>query len=476
MNYYQKEQNVTEAALAAGVDWKTARRYIEGAAPPGSPRPPRSWRTHEDVFAKVWPEVESFLRQEKFPEAKALFEELCRRHPGRFNEGQLRSFQRRVKLWRRLNGPVPEVLFRQEHRPGERLQLDWFDARDLEVSIGGQVWSGKVCQQVLPYSNWQWASLCSSESFASLRLGLQTALWELGKVPMACQTDQSSTATHPRGKGQRGREWNERYLSLLAHYRMGAEKIAVATPQQNGDVESMHRQLKREINNQLALRGTREFASQEEFERFVQEVCRQRNQLRQEKFQEELALMRELPPARLPEWDEVQCRVNRESLARVGKAAYSVPARWIGESLRARVYEQKVEFYYGTMQVAQAARNHGEGVWVDWRHVLPHLLRKPGAFARWRHRESLFPNAQWRRLWDSYLARYSQGRAEREYLGALALALEHPTEEVIAAAQSFPEPTLDLLRRHFQPALDVVKLDFAPELKSYDRLLEVTHG
>jgi hypothetical protein len=44
-------------------------------------------------------------------EAKTLFEDLQRRYPGRFADGQLRTLQRRVKAWRALEGPPKEVFF-----------------------------------------------------------------------------------------------------------------------------------------------------------------------------------------------------------------------------------------------------------------------------------------------------------------------------------------------------------------------------
>ena len=51
-------------------------------------------------------------------EAKTIFEDLQRKHPGRFQDGQLRTLQRRIKAWRALEGPSKEVFFPQQHVPG----------------------------------------------------------------------------------------------------------------------------------------------------------------------------------------------------------------------------------------------------------------------------------------------------------------------------------------------------------------------
>ena len=51
--------------------------------------------------------------------AKTLVENLQRRYPGRFQDGQLRTLQRRVKIWRGLAGPAREIFFSQIHEPWE---------------------------------------------------------------------------------------------------------------------------------------------------------------------------------------------------------------------------------------------------------------------------------------------------------------------------------------------------------------------
>lgn len=475
MNCYHEESNVTWAAAAAGVDRKTARRYVRGARGPDEEPAERWWRTHRDAFEDVWPEVETWLTREPDLTAKGAFQELCRRYPDRFAAGQMRSFQRRVAAWKRAHGPEPVIVFFQEHRPGERLQLDWFDARELAVRVSGEAFDHLICHVVLPYSNWEWGVWCRSESFASLRRGLQSALWELSRVPTICQTDQSSTATHPRGKGQRGREWNERYLSLLGHYGLRPEKIALQSPEQNGDVESAHRHARVALRDALALRGTREFTGVREYEEFLASVFRERNRHRQPRVEEELARMQPLPSTRLPEWEELNVPVSRESLARVGRHGYSVPARHIGRTLRARIFEDRVEFWDGAEKVWEASAQRGsQGVRVEWRHVVPQLLRRPGAMARWRHRDWLFPSAAWRAIHDALHQRHSGARAEREYLGLLNLALEYGLERVEPLLRE--DVSLDAARLALAPRT----LDQMPELRAdlslYDQLLEVGHG
>ena len=126
----------------------------------------------------------------------------CEEHPGRYEPGQLRTLQRRVRQWRAQQGPDQEVFFAQAHRPGEAAQTDFTETSIAGVTIAGEVFVHLLCVFVLPYSNWQWATVCLSESMAALRRGVQAALFQLGRVPAYHQTDNSTAATHRIPDGQ----------------------------------------------------------------------------------------------------------------------------------------------------------------------------------------------------------------------------------------------------------------------------------
>jgi hypothetical protein len=61
---------------------------------------PRHWRTHRNAFEADWPEVQAWEAADPHQTSLELFERLRREHPGVYREGQLRSFQRRLKQWR----------------------------------------------------------------------------------------------------------------------------------------------------------------------------------------------------------------------------------------------------------------------------------------------------------------------------------------------------------------------------------------
>jgi hypothetical protein len=112
------EGNQEIAAAKAGMDAKTARKYRRlGQVLSELAAAPR-WRTRQDPFVAVWEEVRELLEVNTGLEAKTVFEYLQRRYPGHFEDGQLRTLQRRVKIWRATEGPAREVFFSQQHPPG----------------------------------------------------------------------------------------------------------------------------------------------------------------------------------------------------------------------------------------------------------------------------------------------------------------------------------------------------------------------
>lgn len=490
MSEYQKHGKIQTSALKADVHPQTARKYIQAGQTPEQLQVKHTWRTRPDPLEAIWPKAEEMLKEAPELEAKALFEHLLLDQAGALQESHLRTFQRRVKHWRLLHGPDREVFFPQVHTPGRVVQLDWTHATELEVTIAGRACPHLLCHVVLPYSNWQWATRCHSESLLSLRHGLQEALFRLGTAPAILQVDNSSAATHQIGTGEE-RAFNAEFLSLAEHFGLKVQTINVGCPNENGDVESLNGHLKRRLRQHLALRGTRDFTSESDYDQFLERVCMQANAARQGKVAEELAVMRPLPPTRLSEYDEVYCPVSSHSTIRVKKVGYSVPARLIGQEVKVEVYEAELKIYAGRQLLLCLPRQHGDrGAVIDYRHVIDHLLRKPGAFAQYRFREELFPTTTYRRAHDRLIEQEGQRRGELEYLRLLKLTSElsvnvplemstHGLESLLSEwLQEARKLSVDELRRLLGLARIEVypALELPVDLGSYDSLLESSNG
>ena len=114
---------------------------------------------------------------------------------------------------------------------------------------------------------------------------------------------------------------------------------------------------------------------------------------------------------------------------------YSVPAQLMGHTVEARVHANVVEVRYRDQVVQTMPRLRKEDEHrIDYRHVIGWLVRKPGAFARYRYREDLYPSVTFRRAYDALVRTHGE-RADVEYLRILQLAAtagEARVEEVLA--------------------------------------------
>jgi hypothetical protein len=474
------EESQEIAAVKAGMDPKTARKYLRMGQLPSESKMDRNWRTRPDPFADMWEEIRGLVEANPGLEAKTIFESLQRQHPGRFSDGQVRTLQRRLKHWRGMEGPGKEVFFSQRHVPGRLSQSDFTHMTSLDITIARQSFPHLLYHFVLTYSNWETASICYSESFENLSDGLQNALWELGGVPLQHQTDRMSTAVNNMSDE---REFTSRYEALLRHYRLEGRKIQTGKANENGDVEQRHYRFKKAVEQALFLRDSRDFASLAQYETFLRTLLAQSNAGRRQRLAEEMQYLQQLPSRRLESTKRERIKVDSGSLVYVDRNTYSVHSRLIGERVEARIQADRVEIWYAGRKVEELPRLRGRGKHrVDYRHIIDWLVRKPGAFENYRYRDELFPTSRFRMAWDA-LRELAPQRASKRYLELLELAAKQGEALVDDALRCLLEQgelgegklTADAVRdllnqeNSFLPAAHVAVADVS--LASFDELL-----
>jgi hypothetical protein len=478
----QTEKSQAVAAVAAGMDVKTARKYQGLGRLPSEVAVTHNWRTREDPFTEVWEEVREELTVNPGLEAKTLFQALQRKYPGRFQDGQMRTLQRRIKIWRALEGPAKEVFFSQVHTPGRLGASDFTHLTDLGITIAGQPFDHMVYHFVLTYSNWEQCTVCFSESFESLAEGLQNALWTLGGVPAEHRTDRLSAAVNNLAKQpdeRREPAFTRRYQALLDHYGLTGRKIQAGKANENGDVEQSHHRFKKALDQALMLRGSREFARRAEYETFVGELVDQLNAGRRQRLAEELPVLHSLPDNRYESCQRFDVRVDSGSLIHVDRNAYSVTSRLIREKVEVRLYVEHLEVWYAQRLVERLPRLRGrKRHHVSYRHIIDWLLRKPGAFEQYRYREDLFPTSRFRMAYDS-LKQTHGDRAAKAYLKILYMAAretETGTDEALRHLLHEGQPisfeAVEALVRRGQEIPSATAVTVGPvDLVGYDTLM-----
>jgi hypothetical protein len=477
MKIIQTEVTQSVAAAKAGMSDKTARKYLRLGKLPSQTQKVRDWRTHPDLFAEIWTEIEEILKRDPSVEAVTIFDYLCRQYEGRFQQSQLRTLQRRIKVWRALEGGTQEVMFPQTYLPGEQSQSDYTHMGELGVRIAGMAFDHLIYHFVLPYSNWETGQICFSESFESLSTGLQNALWELGAIPKQHRTDSLSAAVNNLSDRE---EFTVRYRGLLAHYNMTASHTNAGRANENGDVEQSHYRFKRAVAQELILRGSADFYSRADYEEFLRRLLKRRNASRREKLQEEIALMRPLPWSRMEDYTRLSVKVSRNCIIKVRKNVYSVNSQLIGERVTVKLYAEFLEVWYSSTLVHQFPRLRGEGkAAINYRHIIHSLVRKPGAFRNYRYQPCLFPRLSFRLAYD-YLEQHYPATAERQYLMILQMAAEVSEERVeeilrqlITSGETITAQRVKELLASSEPLSTVQLLEvYQVKLATYDCLLE----
>jgi len=481
----KKEKSIEIASSKCGISDRTARKYLRTGKGPCELVKPHTWKTRYGPFDEVWNEAKEFLGNNAGLEAKYFFNQyLQKKYPGKYQDGQLRTFQRKVKQWKAIEGPPKEVFFTQEHSPGELGEGDFTHMDDLGITIQGEPYNHLLFHFVLTYSNWETGEPCCSESFESLSEGLQNALWKLGRVPQRFRTDRLSAAIY---KDLSKKIFTDRYKTLLKHYRMKGEYIQADCPNENGDVEQRHYRFKKGLDQSLILRGSHNFCSQDEYKEYLAAFFKQVNAGRQGRLREEMKVMKILPVNKLDAHKEIRLRVSNSSTINVSHNTYSVDSRLIKELITVYLKAETLEIYYGSRKVDEFPRLRGSGNHkIDYRHIIDSLIRKPGAFENYRYRDDLFPTINFRMAYD-YFKKHNPDSSSKKYLQILYLAsreggylvdnaLRHLFDQEISI-------TLEAIQEQMRSSTNTrqiteVKISEV-DLKQYDNLmesLEVSYG
>lgn len=415
-----EDKTLIESACKAGMSEKSARKYRDTGQLPSEMKTEHDWRTRKDSFEDDWQEISELLENAPKLEALTIFEHLQRKYPGKYQDGQLRTLQRKIKRWRAMEGPPKEVMFPQEHHPGRLSQSDFTHMDELGITIGNIPFPHLLYHFVLTKSNWETANICFSESFESLSEGFQAAIWELGGVPERHQTDGLSAAVNKECNQE---EFTQRYTALMKHYRITPMKINPGKGNENGDVEQSHNRFKKAVDQELLLRGSRNFLNREEYEQFLRKLLKRKNAGRKKLLDLEMAKLRLLPNKKLDCFTPIKIRVSPGSTINIKHNTYSVNSRLIGEWVNVEVHAEYLDVLYAQKLLDRIPRlRGGKNHCIQYRHVIDSLMRKPGAFENYKYKKDMFPTTRFRMVYDGLMKTKTPRNAAKEYLKILNLA------------------------------------------------------
>jgi hypothetical protein len=260
-------------------------------------------------------------------------------------------------------------------------------------------------------------------------------------------------------------------------------EVGLGVANENGAIESAHGHLKKVIEDELLLRGSRDFAELAAYRRFIDEVIGRRNARNRKRIDLERATLKPLPARRTADYEEVRVVVTSSGGFILRRVFYTVPSRLIGHRLNVHLYDDRLDCFLGTTHILTLQRSrppqgsNKRGHVVDYRHVIHALRKKPMALLNLVYRDQLFPRRAYARAFAALLAQHGEKHACRTMVGLLALAHERACEVELADAidatlDAGALPDVDVLRVRFGPdtvAVADVVVALVP-LSTYDEL------
>ena len=475
--FFDSDPNYTRCAKECHVDPKTVHKYTDSNVVPKRATK-RAYRTRTAPLDAYWPEIKALLENDPKLKPYAILEFMLDKYKTDFDSSWRRTLERRMERWAIDNQIAKDVTCSQVHQPGDVLAFDFTEVASLNIMVASVHWRGLLFHATLTYSNWEYAELALSESFEAVVSGVQNAFLELGGVTRRLRSDSLTAAVNNHNSKH---NFQIRYKSFLEHFGVIGHRINVRKPEENGDCESSHGHLKDYLDQQLRLRGSRNFETLDQLRAFVAEKILKRNLKRREQWARDRVALNPLPPSQFPTFTQVDIHVPSTSVIRIKQNAYSIPSHLIDCKIESRIYADHIALWYRGRKVLEMPRLIGTGqVSFDYCDVIDSLVRKPGGFVNYRYREYMFPTITFRKAFDIVVVQLGEQAGVKCYLKILYMAKHHgqvnvesELHRIIELGETIDPKAIEAKVNTASPASLVEDpLIEQPDLETYNALLE----
>lgn len=422
--------------------------------------------------------------------ARRVWERLVDEYGATVGESTVRRYVGEVKA--RQAKPIIDVVVPQHHPLGQDAEVDF---GDIAVYLAGLLTTVHLFVMRLSASGEAYRRAYRSEAQEVFLDGHVRSFDAFGGVPGVIRYDNLKAAVTRVMRG-RTRAESDRFVALRSHYgfesfycqpgpkgahEKGGVEGEIGRFRRRHLVPVPHVETMAELNELLAAASARD--SRRHIDRRRQSVA--------EHFAAEAGFLRPLPAEPFDAGLWLNPRVDAKSRVCVRQSYYSVPVRYVGRRLDARLGAETIDVFDANRAVATHARSATKGsesLVLD--HYLEVLALKPGAFPRAtalaRARASgAFTNTH-QRFWD--LARRRLG--DRDGTRALIeVLLAHRTMDAgaitagmtAALALGSADPALVAIEARRAMRTDAVAVPIGelarfdrpvPRISHYDALLE----
>jgi transposase len=279
-------------------------------------------------------------------------------HPYTGGETAFYDYVRKVRRARKQT--VQDLALRFEGMPGEFLQIDWGEVREMGFTKAGvENHTRYFFAARLKYSRYMYVSFHTDMREETLLRCLIGCFTAIGGVPWVVVTDNMKTAVLGRNE-QHEPIWNPAYQKLAVEFTFHPEACAPASGNQKGAVENLVKFVK---SNFIMGRSFHDDAD------LAQQCTEWLSHVNTERISDATGqlpltiLAQEQPhfgklPASVQDYGFYDCViVSREGLVAIETNRYSVPAHLIGQPLTARIHATHIELFHNDELVASHPRS-----------------------------------------------------------------------------------------------------------------------
>ena len=453
-----------QVAKEFGISRVTVRKYVEGAEPVRR----ESQRRARPVWEKVGPRIEALLAASKDWTGGKQQLTATRLHELLVAEGKqvgVTVVKEAVAEWKRQRR---EVFVPLTYRPGDLAEVDFFE---VLIDVDGTRRKAWLFLMRLMYSGRDFTWIYERQDQVSFLDGHVRAFAHFAGVPTRLAYDNLKAAVVRILVGG-ARTLTPRFAALTSHYLFEPCFCRPGEGHDKGGVESRGKAVRRQALTPIPSAPTLAAINQALLARMDARLGVGRDGAGETigaRFAVEAPAFRALPAAFVAEATTF-VTVSPRALVRLEGAVYSVPCRWAGLDLIARIGGTTITIVGrdGTL-ISHPRKRFGQRS-IDYRHYLPELAKKPQAVRQvlpelLRDLGDPFPA-----VWAHFHAAHPDREAARLFAKVLGQIEAHGLARVAAtAADALTTGTPILLALTTTPAAAALEaVDVPPALRDID--------
>ncbi len=323
-------------------------------------------------------------------------------------------------LIRDLEQSSQEAFIRQDYQAGDVCEFDWGIVK-IDTSSGIEKYQLAVFTSA--YSNYRYARLFKQQDTHSFQ---QSHVYFINKAHGVYKTfvyDNMKVAVK-KFVGPTEKEATDGLLQLSTYYNFSYRFCNVRKGNEKGHVERSVEYIRRKAFSKRDI-----FSDLAEANKYLEEVCDTLNNKRQKEHNNQSAfeLFQDEQFSLYPQKPSFECgekitpKVDKYSTISYKTCRYSVPEKYVGKVISAKVYPDRILCYADNQSICAHFRLHGLHEWsIKIGHYTKTLKRKPGALYN-----SLAMNQIDKRLHTIYKSYYIN--REKEFIDLIEYISKSPT-------------------------------------------------